>query len=109
MFKVNSNPTFTHEVEIKTPVDGGFKTETIKTTFRLLPDDVTLSFNTRDPEGQKDFVRAIVVKMDGLVDEKDKPLDYNDELRDRVIAIPYVRQGMFNAYVRAISAARLGN
>jgi hypothetical protein len=103
MFKVAKNRTFTHEVRIFTPTDGGFTEEKLKTTFALLPVDETRNHDLKTGEGTDSFLRIAVVRFDELTDEKDQPIPYSDALRDQILKLPHVRQGVVAAYFQAIA------
>ncbi len=109
MFKIADNPTFTHDVEINVPADGGSERQSLKATFKVLPANELAAFDTGTNEGQKDFLRAVIVKLDDLVGEDDKPLPYNDKLRDHLLELFYVRIPLMNAYSRAMVIGRVGN
>ena len=109
MFKIAKDPQFTHEVEIDVPADGGWDRQSIKCTFRVLPAEELAQFDTRSNEGQKDFLRAVIVRLDDLVDEKDKPLSYNNKLRDYLLELFYVRVPLLKAYTDAMIMGRVGN
>lgn len=110
-YKINRNPTFTHEVEFQEPVDGGFETRSFRATFRIDTEDDEEGLNPRDAEAVKTFIahRWIGVPEGELVDDHGKPLPWSDKLRDQLIAIPYVRLGLLAAYFKAITRGRLGN
>ncbi len=107
MFKVVSEPTFTHPVKVMVPVDGGHQEQTFKTKFRVLP----LSDEQADgtDEGEQATLRRAIVSMSDVVGEDDQPLEYSDHLRDQLIAVPYVRIGLMRAYIAAVAKARVGN
>lgn len=107
MFKVSPNPTFTHEVTVTHPVNDGFSTSKFKATFRVVDVEQLRDSDTLD--GQQDLLRKIVVGMDDLVGEDDKPLTYTDELRDQLIAVPYIRAALVQTYLAAVTGARRGN
>ncbi len=109
MFKIDDNPTFTHTVEIDVPADGGSERQSLKATFRVLPASELAEFDTSRNEGQKDFLRAVIVKLDDIVGGDDKPLPYNDKLRDHLLDLFYVRIPLMNAYSRAMVIGRVGN
>ena len=109
MFKIADNPTFTHTVEIDVPADGGSERQSLKATFRVLPASELAEFNTARNDGQQDFLRAVIVKIDDLVGEDDRPLPYNDRLRDHLLDLFYVRIPLMNAYTQAMVMGRVGN
>ena len=109
MFTVEKNPTFTHEVPIHVPVDGGTETQTIKATYTVMTDEESETFNTGHLNGMKEFLIAAKIKMADLQDPEGKALPYNDKVRDQLLALPYVCHGLFNGYLKGISNGRLGN
>ena len=109
MFKIVNEATFTHAVTVRTPVDGGHREETFRATFRVLPVADVEAFNLMTEKGTRDFLQKAIVTLDELADETGAPLPYSDALRDQVIAIPYVRLALVNAYTSAVTQAKAGN
>lgn len=109
MFKILNNPTFTHEVEINVPADGGYDRQSLKATFKVLGADELGLFDTSGNQGQKDFLKAVIVKLDDLMDEEGRALSYNDKLRDKLLELFYVRIPLLEAYSRAMVIGRAGN
>lgn len=109
MFKVTDNPTFTHEVKVMVPADGGHREESLKATYRVLPIDEMRKFALDTPQGGTEFLRAVILKLDDLVGEDKKPITYNDDVRDRVLALPYCRAALAQGYFDAVSSAKAGN
>lgn len=107
MFKVTEERTFTHDVKVKVPTDGGHVEQTFKTTFRVV--DIDELEDTATLEGQTKTLQRVVKGMDDLVDESEKKLDYSDELRDKLIRVPFVRQALLRTYLKAIAGASSGN
>lgn len=109
MFKVDANPKFTHDVDVKVPVDGGFETQSLKATFRVLDDDVLKAADFDTFDGQKEFLRLALVQLDDLQDEAGKPLPYNDKLRDQILGLPYARTALLRGYTEGIVPGAMGN
>tara|TARA_B100001179_G_C18397208_1_gene320075 strand:+ start:362 stop:685 length:324 start_codon:yes stop_codon:yes gene_type:complete len=107
MFTVTTDPQFTHVVSVQVPVDGGHKEETFKCRFRVIP--VEELDDLLSVEGQKLALQRVIVSMSELVDEDKKDVPYSDELRDQLIAVPYVRAGLLRTYREAVVKARPGN
>lgn len=107
MFKVTTEPKFTHPVTVMVPVDGGHKEQTFTCTFRVA--DVEALDKLKDEEGQKGLLQRVICGMADLVGEDDQPLPYSDELRDQLIGVPYVRLAMLVAYTGAVTKAKAGN
>jgi len=111
MFKIVTNPEFTHDVTVMTPVDGGFKEETFKCRFKLLDADridkfsITSSFSALNAT----FLKEVIVRFEDLIGDDDKPLPYNDALRDLVLATPGAQMALMQTYLTAISKVKQGN
>lgn len=109
MFKVIKKPTFTHEVKISTPVDGGFKEETVKATYAVLGTSEAKNHDLDTAEGSLSFLRAVVRKIDDLFDEAGQAISYNDEIRDALFDTPYVRRALADGYFAGLRGAKTGN
>jgi hypothetical protein len=107
MFKITTDPKFTHPVTVCVPVDGGFKDQTFPVTFRALPLDQLGDKNGN--EGQIETLRKVVVHMGELVDDNDQPISYSDEIRDQLIQFGYVRLALLKTYIEAMSKMKTGN
>lgn len=109
MFVDDPNPTFTHTVTAKVPVDGGFEDQPFKVTYRVLDDQTVGAFDMNEKGSAVAFLKAAVVTLDDIVDRDGKPVPYSDALRDRMIGKPYLRQPMARGYFAAVYEARMGN
>lgn len=109
MFRIVERPEFTHEVHVQVPVDGGYRTETMKARFRILPEAELDTGDLTQTEAGKEYLRRIVVRLEDLADASGQPLDYSDDLREAVLALPYARLALIRAYVAAQTRAREGN
>ena len=109
MFIIDEEPKFTHTVKAQVPVDGGFKEQSFKATFRVLPPEEIDKFDLTSTEGSSDFLRRVIVGLDDVAGPDKKPISYSDELRDKVIALPYARAALATGYFKAIAGARTGN
>jgi len=103
MFKVTKNRTFTHDVKIFTPSDGGFIEEKLKTTFTMVAVDEVRKFDLSTAVGTDGFLLCVVRKFDELTGEDDQPVPYSDALRDQILKLPHARQGLVKAYFEAVS------
>lgn len=106
MFKVSSEPRFTHTVTACVPVDGGHENMTFKCTFRVVPLE---QLGGEDNETQAESLKKIVTHMDDLLDDADQPLPYSDAIRDKLIEVPYVRYAMMQTYLAAVTKTKAGN
>lgn len=109
MFKIVQNPTFTHTVKARVPVDGGHRDEPFKVTYAVIPSSEVAAFDLATEQGTRDFLQAAVVRMDEIADEAGGTLPYNDELRDRVFDLPYARAAILQGYLNAVAKAAAGN
>jgi len=109
MFKIIDEPTFTHPVEVLVPTDGGHEKQTFKATFRVVSTDQSAEYDLNTAAGSAEFLKIALVSMDELLGADDKPMPYNDALRDRLLAVPYVRVALGRTYFAAITKAAVGN
>lgn len=107
MFKITTEPKFTHTVIACVPSDGGHDEQSFKATFRVLDTDKLVDDGT--VEGQIEDLRRVVVSLDDLADDQGNPVSYSDALRDQLVRLPYVRIALLNAYIRGIGKAKQGN
>ncbi len=115
MFVYDPRPTFTHTVKVRVPVDGGFEDQDFKATFQVMPSDEVANYDLNKGEGSADilgatdFLKKIVVGMSDLIGKDEKPLPYNDQLRDALLRQLYVRNALVRTYFSAVSGAQAGN
>lgn len=110
MFVLTDDPTFAHKVKVMVPVDGGHLPQDFTATFRVIPTEEAAKYDLSDGQSSKEFLRRVVVKFgDDLVGDDKQPLPYSDDLRDRLIGVPYVRQALARTYFAAIGGQTLGN
>jgi hypothetical protein len=109
MFKVIKNPTFTATVKVSAPTDGGFADGSFTGRFKVLSISEAEDFNLLSSEGTKDYLRAILIGWEGVVDDSGEPLSFNDAQRDELLDIPYIRVGILNTYNAAMMGAKRGN
>lgn len=109
MFKVNVSPTFTRTVRVQIPTDGGHRQETLKATFRVLNTDEVEGFDLATTEGTSAFLCAVIESLDDIADANGEQIPYNNEVRDQVLKMPYVRLALSREYFEAVAKARKGN
>lgn len=109
MFKIVEEPTFTHDVTARVPVDGGFAEETFKATFRVIDPEEVDSFVLTTTEGSTAFLRRVIKRLDDLADAEKHPIEYSDEVRDAALRLPWARAALARTYFAAISGAKAGN
>ncbi|MGW1423662.1 hypothetical protein ACWAT4_26480 [Bradyrhizobium manausense] len=94
--------TFTHDVPIMMPSDGGYTEETLNTTFNYLSTDEIEKLGNG-------FLEKAVVTFNGLTDDDNKPVDCTDELRAQFLRHPNVMHGLIAHYTRAVMKVKPGN
>jgi hypothetical protein len=111
MFIVAANPQFTHTVKILVPSDGGHLEQSLKVTFKVIDSDEEQAerHDLNTIAGSIAFCKEVVVSLDDLVDAEDKPVVYSDQLRDRLLKVPYIRTPIARAYYDAMTKATVGN
>lgn len=109
MFSITDTLEFTHTVPVMVPVDGGHTEQSLKVRFRIHPDADASTLDVGSDDGLKDFLLKVVVSFDDVVDQNKKPLPYNDALRDRLLAMPFVKIPVWKAYIAAVTKAKVGN
>jgi len=109
MFKVTQEPTFTHDVTARVPVDGGFEDQKFKATFRVIDPEEADKFDLATLEGSGDFLRKVVVQLHEVADAEGKPLEWNDGVLTAVLKLPWARSALARAYFAGVAGAKLGN
>ncbi|PZQ20463.1 MAG: hypothetical protein DI569_15460 [Sphingopyxis macrogoltabida] len=109
MFTYDPRPTFTHKVKVKVPVDGGHADQDFKATFAVMPADEVSDYELGTIPGSTDFLKKIIVSMSDLVGKDDQPVSYNDQVRDGMLSLVYVRKALVQTYLQAMAGAQAGN
>ena len=109
MFKIIDRPEFTHTVTVMVPVDGGHQEQSFKARFRVSDDEETDALDLNSGEGLKDFLQRTWVGMEDVIGEDDRPMTWNDQVRDALLTRPYIRLALLRTYMAAITKAKAGN
>jgi hypothetical protein len=111
MFKVTKNPTFTHDVTVMVPVDGGFDEQSLKVKYNVLDLDQLQKheLSNGNVKAQGDYCNAIVADFSDMVDDDGKPITCTTALRQKLINTAYVRIPIINAYEAAMTKAKAKN
>ncbi len=109
MFKIDDNPTFTHTVKARVPIDGGYDDQPFKVTYGLIPAQEYQALNLDTPEDSKKLFDRVVRSVDDVVGADGEPLPYSDALRDKLYALPWARFAIIRGYFEAIGRAAAGN
>jgi hypothetical protein len=105
MFNVTPKRTFTHEVKISIPVDGGFSDQLLKTTFNYMEGEELKKVSQDDDA----FLDAVVSTFHDLVDDDKKPVDCTAELRGAILRNSNVQTALIAHYTSAIRKVPKGN
>ncbi|WP_420132606.1 hypothetical protein [Rhodopseudomonas sp.] len=109
MFKIVSNPTFTHTVTVMTPVDGGFSEEKLDVTYNYLDTDEVKKFDLTTGDGTSKFLFTLVAKLDGLTGPTGEPVVCSLELREKLLRMSNVRRAIIAHYFDAVNKVKEGN
>lgn len=107
--KIVNKRTFTHDVKVLTPIDGGFEDENLKTTFNYMTTEETNAFNLRSPTETTAFLEAAVVTFHDLVDEARAPVACTPEIRAGLLVHPNARQALVTHFFDAVTKVKEGN
>jgi hypothetical protein len=107
--KIAKSRTFTHDVKVFTPIDGGSREETLKTTFNYLGVEEVAKFDVQTRDGTTACLKAIVAKFHDLTDEEDKPVAETPKLRDQLLNLQHVRQALATHYFEVVGKVKAGN
>lgn len=106
MLKLSARPQFTHKATASVPIDGGFRDEVFKVTYRLASDpDADMS----TPKLQDDFLRDVVVELHDIADEAGHAIPWSDEMLTNVLALPWAKLAIIRGYFAAVTGARAKN
>jgi hypothetical protein len=109
MFNVSQRPTFTHDVPVLVPVNGGHEEQKLKTTFFYLDIDQIETFDLKTMEGTTNFLLAIVSSFHDLESDDQVAIPYTVEVRDQLFRRQYIRQALATYYFDAVAKVKEGN
>ncbi|MCC6475056.1 MAG: hypothetical protein IT514_15085 [Burkholderiales bacterium] len=108
-FKLVSNPEFTASVKVRVPTEGGHADGSFTARFRALSTSEASAFDRLSDEGLADYLRAILIGWEGVVDDAGATVSFSDAARDRLIDAPFVQVPLLVAYNEAMIGAKRGN
>ncbi len=108
-FKVQKNPSFTHDVDVSMPVDGGFETGMLSTRFNYLAIDELEKFDLQSKAGQDAFFARAIVTFNDLVDDDGKPVACDADMRAQILRMTNVRIALMATYTLALQGAARKN
>ena len=101
-FKLTDSIEVNRTVTIHVPSDGtGFRRDTLEVRFRILNADESEALMERMKNGRDDIelLNEVLIGLpNGVMGEDGERLEDSQELRDRLIAIPFVRISLVKAY-----------
>lgn len=109
MFQITKDPQFTHDVPVLIPVDDGHEEKILRCRFRVRGADDLAQHDLASVQGTEDYLRAIVVRFEDVMDETGKLLEPSEALTNDLLALPYVRVAVIRRYTEAMVKARQGN
>jgi hypothetical protein len=110
MMKKNANPTFTHKVTVRRPVDGGFSDESFTARFAAKSVTELDGFNLFTSPGTTEYLQAILVGWGAdYVDADGSEIPFSNAERDELINEPVVRKAFIETNATALGGAKRGN
>ncbi len=109
MFQIASKNTCKWPVTVLVPQDGGKRgKQTFTAEFALLAPERERMLKNGDI-ADEDFLREVLVGWSGVADADAADLPFSDEAHDKLIAIPYVRAALIEAYFDFVAGGRRKN
>ena len=109
MFNVVTVPKFSRTVKVKVPAGDGHVEQSFKGLFKVVPSDRSEGLDWFETGDVKAFLREVLISADDLVDDKEKPMPYSEEIREGLLNLPYVRLALLKTYTTALVQDTLGN
>ena len=103
MFILQENPTWLWPVTARVPNDQGTVTShSFRARFRLVPMERFAQLGVTS-QGTDEALREAVVELLDIVDPARQPIPHSAALMDAVMANPWLRAGLLDAYIGAIA------
>jgi tail assembly chaperone len=110
MFKITQSPTFWQKVEAELTDENGRKVSvSFRACFKRYDQQELKDLYKRQSEANEDdafAVRELVVDLDEVVDDENKPRPFSKELLDELLRIG-LRQSLTNAFLAGQPRARV--
>ena len=109
MFKLKDNKDFWWPVTVAVPVDGRHAKHKFRGQFLLIDQeeiDGYVEDANDDEAGDLDLLSRVLIGWEGVADDDGNPIEFSDEVRDKLLKIPYVRLGLIKAYFEAVAGGR---
>ena len=108
MLKLNREPRFATEVVVKAAAEGE-PAQTVRAVYRGLHDDDAVTFDLTTAEGEKTFLRTVLLEVHDVQDDAGAEIPSSPELIEQLLGWAYVRYALANGYFASQVKARLGN
>ncbi|TWI65169.1 hypothetical protein IP91_02576 [Pseudoduganella lurida] len=107
MFKIALSATYRIKIHVEIPAESG----------KIDKSDFTAEFKRCDlekldelrKEPQRDVIRAVLVGWDGLVDEDNNAVPFNEATREAVLAIPQAMFALIETFWSSVQTAKQKN
>ena len=112
MFKLVENLEYDWPVQVRVPADGGkHKLQKFTAKFRAIGQDRTNELmESAGLKVDEVLLREVLVGWgDDVGDSQGKAIAFDDDARDRLLQIPYVRTALAKAYNDSVSGIRAKN
>jgi len=109
MFNVVTIPKFSRTVPVRVPDGDGHSEQSFKALFKVVPSERSDGLSWFETEEVKTFLREVLVSVDDLVDDKEKPVPYSDVVREGMLDLPYVRLALLKTYTTSMVQELSGN
>lgn len=107
MFKLSAKPSVAWPVTVNVPQDGGkVRTHTFEARFALLTQaEIDQAVGaSRNGDENDDLLGLALLGWSGVKEEDgETDVPFNDETKQQMLAIPYVRGGLLKAFFEATS------
>jgi len=105
MFVLQKQPQWIWPVTVRVPnEDGGYTPQRFRARFRLVSIDRLAAFG-ETLTGTSDVLRDAVLEVLDVAEEGGAPLPHSPALLDALLANPWTRSALIQAYLAAISGA----
>jgi len=111
-FTIRTDYEFDWDATIEQPEEGRHVRRTIRVRFRVLPEDEERQIvESGVPGVDRPLLQRVWVgwREGDVLDADGGPVAFSEEVRDRMLALPYVRLGLVAAYYDAVAGRAVKN
>jgi hypothetical protein len=108
MFVLAKEMEWVWPVKVRYPADGAHRDGEFRARFRLLPSDRAAALAQGD-DPLAAMMREAVIELLDLEDDAGQPLSHSPTLLDAVLAIPFMKLGLSQAYMESVMGAPAKN